>query len=64
MYRDTEQSYGDFTLDVYEGEGEWVVDWWKRSQADVCGQAKRQRRKDAVDMAKEQINKVISEHDL
>jgi hypothetical protein len=63
VYHDTEQSYLDFTLDVYEwtdseGVSWWVVDWWKRYAPGVCGQEKAKKKRDAVEKAKEAIRRL------
>jgi hypothetical protein len=50
--RDSEQSFGSYTLDVYEGDGEWICDWWERSKPDNCGQVKAKRRKVVISRAK------------
>ena len=54
MYRDTEQSYGEYTLDVYQScvDGLWVCEWWKRSYPEECGKIRSRRKQDAICAAK------------
>lgn len=60
MYRDSEQSYGSFTLDTYQTEkGLWACDWWRRGQPDICGVVYAPRRKDAVARAKMEIDALV-----
>lgn len=57
MYRDTEQSYGDWTLDVYQvdDQGDWHVDYWLRGHPHTGGMVSSRKKKDAMAMAKEAI---------
>lgn len=57
MYRDTEQSYRAFTLDVFElSEGGWQCDWWERGNPENCGTTRADRRKEAILRAKNEID--------
>jgi hypothetical protein len=57
MYRDTEQSYQGFTLDIFDlAKGGWQCDWWERSNPDNCGTIKTDRRKLAIQQAKDAID--------
>lgn len=58
MYLDTEQTYGDFTLDVFPSanEKEWICAWWARSDPLLHGITRSVKRKEAVRLAKEQID--------
>lgn len=57
MYRDTEQAYRSWTLDVYEGNRVWHVDFW---YSGLFGSFRlsRHRRKEAVTAAKEWIDAI------
>ena len=59
MYRDTEQSYGDYTLDVFESADgvNWICSWWARSDPGRCGKTVNHRRKEAIRLAKEEIDR-------
>jgi len=57
MYTDTEQAYGDWTLDVFQDrDGQWNCDWWHRMKPHLRGTVVRQRRKDAISEAKRAID--------
>ena len=58
MYRDTEQSYGSFTFDVYETKGAWIVDWHWRNDSHVCGQVRDRKRKEAIRLARLKCDEV------
>lgn len=59
MYRDTEQSYGNWTLDVYQSvhTGEWCVDYWHRFDlTHERGHVTGRRRKEVVAAAEKAID--------
>lgn len=57
MFRDSEQSYGDFTLDVYERlDRGWQCDWWERGKPNNCGSVQADKRKVAIVTAKRIID--------
>lgn len=58
--RDTEQSYGDFTLDVYQSriDDAWICEWWHRGTPSIEGKVRARRRKEAIAIAKQEIEKV------
>lgn len=62
MYRDTEQSYRGWTLDVYQLEdqdhGAWYCDYWKLCAAG--GSVSSRRRRDAVAEAKRWIDRIVA----
>lgn len=61
MYRDSEQSFGDYTFDVYMScthPGMWICDWWLRSNPAINGEAKAMQRKQAVYIAEQQIKEL------
>lgn len=60
MYRDTEQAYGNWTLDVYQSvhTGEWCVDYWHNFDlTHERGQVRSRRRKDAVRLAEQAVRR-------
>jgi hypothetical protein len=56
MYRDTEQAYGRWTLDVYQHGDQWHCDWWDRMKPFVCGSVVNRRRAEAIRLAKAQCD--------
>lgn len=60
MYRDTEQSYGNWTLDVYQSvhTGEWCVDYHHRFDlTQERGHVSGKRRKEVVRLAEQAIDR-------
>jgi len=58
MYRDTEQSYGDWTLDVYEANGQWHCDYWHRSDPKRGGTKQSRKKSECVEQAKLAIDNI------
>jgi len=58
--RDTEQSYCDWTLDVFQSvhDGRWCCDFWHRSKPYLCGSACAAKRREAISQAKAMIAKI------
>jgi hypothetical protein len=56
--RDTEESYRDWMLDVYQSyvDGAWVCDYWSRSDARRGGTVRDRKRAGAVNQAKKAID--------
>ncbi len=57
MHCDTEQAYGNYTLDVYQSResGEWFCDWWKSGTDKGRGTTSGRRRREVVAEAKRRI---------
>ncbi len=61
MFRDTEQTYGGYTLDVYEDETNgvcqgWICDFWTAGDAD-SGKLTAPKRKAVIEMTKAEIDR-------
>lgn len=57
MYKDTEQSYLGYTLDVYQSvhTQEWIVDWWRSGALEGRGSVRHKKRESALGEAKAKI---------
>jgi len=57
MFRETEQAYRDYTLDVYEANGLWHCDYWKPGNDDgIRGTISDRKRKVVVAEAERRID--------